>query len=93
MTTQVKSTSYLARNERWLRTLIISLVMISLHYMLSVSQIEAPPWVLLLPLIVGGVGMVLTGFFCFLTDTLSARLVQITIIGGTIALILAKIIL
>lgn len=90
MKTKAINSTFFDRNERWLKMLIISLMIISLPYLLNGAQIKVPSWALFYPQIVGGVGIVITGIYCRLTDTISARFVEITIIGGVIALILAK---
>ncbi|MBV6695293.1 hypothetical protein KVO79_24680 [Serratia quinivorans] len=86
--------AYLARNARWLRFLLPSIILIVMPLMLGTivnsDEMKFPRWMIIWPQVIGFVGLILAGVFSRLTNTLSARVFQIVILVLVITLLVGK---
>ncbi|MBB1585109.1 hypothetical protein [Serratia sp. OS31] len=92
MKEQIKVESYFTRNERLLRALIPSIILVLMPIMLGTvidsSEMVVPQWVFLIPQVVGWLGIIYAGICCRLTQTLTARLLEAAVVLFGISLLI-----
>lgn len=74
---------YFSRNQKWLGPIIVAALFLSLPLTLSVLELDLPLWVT----VTGAVGaLIVAGVGTMLTDTLSARIVQLVATIGALVI-------